>query len=325
MTNDAKMSDVNNLPKALQFRYKKEESNNLKLIWKYKYLYLILFPPLLYFLVFKYLPMYGAIIAFKDYRMADGINGSQWIGLKHFVRLFSSADFYMILRNTLLLNLYSVVFSFPVPIVLAILLNEVQNMAFKKTVQSILYIPHFISWVVLGGIVISLLSPSTGVVNALLGKIGIQPIYFLKSNFWWPVAYIASGIWQTAGWGTIIYLAAITGVDAEQYEASVIDGASKWQQVWSITLPGISGTIAIMLILRMGQMLDIGFEQIYILQNDAVRKISEVISTYEYRIGLQGMQYSYTTALGLFKGVIGYILVSVTNKIVKSLGQGGLW
>lgn len=296
-----------------------------KSILRSKYLYLILFPIIVYFVVFKYVPMYGIIIAFKDFRFADGILGSQWVGMKHFVRLFSSPDFFTILRNTLLLSLYSIVFSFPVPIILAILLNEVRNIYFKKTLQSILYVPYFISWVVLGGIVIAMLSPSTGIVNIMLGKLGIQPIYFLKSTFWWPVVYIASEIWQTAGWGTIIYLASITSVDIQLYEAAIVDGASKWRQIWHITLPCIRGTIAIMLILRMGRVLDIGFEQVYMLQNDAVRAISEVISTYEYRIGLQGAQYSYTTALSLFKGVIGLILITLTNKIVKSLGEDGLW
>ncbi len=290
-----------------------------------RYLYLLMLPILFYFVIFKYLPMLGLVMAFKDFNLTMGIIDSPWVGLKHFERLFSSPDFYQILRNTLLLNVYSILFYFPVPIILSLLLNEVKNRVFKKTVQSILYIPYFISWVVLGGIIISLLSPSTGVVNAILKLFHIEPIYFMKSTFWWPVVYVLSSIWQSAGWGTIIYMAAITGIDAEQYEAALIDGANKWQQVWHITLPGIRSTIAIMLILRMGQMLDVGFEQVYMLQNDAVHSVSEVISTYEYRIGLAGAQYSYTTALGLFKSVIGLILITSTNKVVNLLGEDGLW
>ena len=288
-------------------------------------LYLLLLPIVVYFIIFKYVPMYGTVIAFKDYRLADGIFDSKWVGLKHFKSLFSGQDFWLILRNTIVLSMYSVLFTFPMPIIISILLNEVKNKTFKKGVQSILYVPHFISWVVLGGMVIAILSPSTGAVNQLLSLFGIAPIYFLRSTFWWPVSYIAAEIWQSTGWGTIIYLAAITGIDPELYEATYMDGANKLQQMWHVTLPCIRGTVAIMLILKMGKVLDVGFEQVYILQNDVVISISDVISTYEYRIGLQGMQYSLTTALGLFKGLIGLILVTITNRAVKGLGESGLW
>ena len=297
-----------------------------KSIVRDKYLYLLLVPVLAYYLIFKYLPMFGEIIAFKNYRFADGILGSQWVGLKHFQRLFTSPDFFTILRNTLLLNLYGVVFAFPVPIVLALVLNEVRVEWYKRTVQNLLYIPHFISWVVLGGIVIALLSPSTGIVNYLLVKLtGIEPIYFMASNFWWPIVFILSGIWQNAGWGTILYLAAMANIDPQLYDAAKIDGAGKLRQIWHVTLPGIRSTIAILLILRMGQMMDVGFEHIFVLQNSAVRQVADVISTYVYRVGLEGMQYSYTTALGLFQSVIGLILIVSVNKLIKSLGENGLW
>jgi len=218
------------------------------------------------------------------------------------------------------------VFSFPVPIFLAILLNEVRNKFYKKSIQSLLYIPHFISWAVLGGIIIGLLSPSTGFVNYVLKYfLGIEPIYFMTSKFWWPVMFTLSSIWQSAGWGTILYMAAITGIEQELYEAALVDGASKLRQIWHITLPGIRPTIAIMLILRMGSMMDVGFEQVFVMQNDAVRSVSDVISTYVYRVGLQGIQYSYTTALGLFQSVISLILVVGTNKIIKNIGENGLW
>lgn len=290
-----------------------------------KYLYFMMLPILIYFILFKYIPMIGTIIAFKDFSLMDGIIGSAWVGLKHFTRLFSSRDFYVIIKNTLLLNFYNIIFYFPTPIILSLLLNEIQSTPFKKTVQSVLYVPYFISWVVLGGIIISLLSPSTGVVNQILKALHVEPIYFMRSSFWWPVVFVGSSIWHSAGWGTIVYMAAIAGIDQEQYEAALIDGASRLQKIWYITLPGIRNTIAIMLILRMGQMLDVGFEQIYMLQNDAVIGISEVISTYEYRIGLEGAQYSYATAIGLFKGFVGFILIVLTNKSVQAMGEEGLW
>ncbi len=303
----------------------RENRSIWKRMFKDRYMYMLMLPILVYFFIFKYIPMYGAIIAFKDFKFVDGINGSEWVGLEHFIRLFTSQDFYKIFRNTLFLSLCDILATFPAPIILAILLNEVHNRVFKRTVQSLLYIPYFISWVVLGGIVINMLSPTSGVVNQILGLFGVEPIYFMKSNAWWVVAYVGSSVWQSAGWGTIVYLAAITSIDMEQYEAAIIDGANKWQQIWNITLPSISGTIAIMLILKMGHALDLGFEHVYMMQNDAVLGISEIISTYEYRVGLEGMQYSYTTALGLFKGIVGLILVTGTNWVVKKMGNSGLW
>lgn len=297
-----------------------------KAVKRDRYLYLFLLPVMAYFIIFKYGPMYGVIIAFKNFRFNDGIWGSAWVGMRHFNRLFTSPDFLIILRNTLLLNIYSVVFAFPVPILLAILLNEVRSMAFKRFTQSLLYLPHFISWVVLGGIFISLLSPSTGVINLLLVKVfNIEPIYFLASTTWWPIMFIISGIWHDAGWGTIIFLAAITSIDMELYEAAKIDGANKLKQIWHITIPGIRSTIAIMLILRMGSMMDVGFEHIFVLQNSAVRNVADVISTYVYRVGIQGIQYSYTAALGLFQSLISMVLILSSNKIIKSLGENGLW
>lgn len=296
-------------------------------IYRDRYLYIMFVIPLLFFVVFRYIPMLGTVIAFKDYKINQGIWGSSWVGLKYFERLFLSKDFYKILYNTLTLSVYNIVIGFPIPIILAILLNELGNLKFKKTVQSILYVPYFISWVVLGSILTSILSPSTGVINVLLGLFGVEPIYFLADKFWWKVVYVFSGIWQSSGWGTIIYLAAITGIDGELYSAAKIDGANKWQQILHITLPSISTTICILLIMRMGSVLSLNFEQIYVLQNDMVIDISDVISTYEYRLGLLNMQYSYTTAIGLFKGVIGLLLVAITNAIVNKIsdGENGLW
>jgi putative aldouronate transport system permease protein len=289
------------------------------------WLYIFLLLPVAYYLIFKYVPMYGAVIAFKDFKIGLGIGGSKWVGLQQFNRLFRTPDFFKILKNTLLLNMYTLIFGFPVPIILAILLNEVRSSLFKRINQSILYLPHFISWVVLAGIFIQMLSPSTGIVNMILRVFGVTPIYFMANNFWWPIMFVISGIWQGAGWGSIIYLAAVSSIDPELYEAARIDGANKFAQIWHITLPGIKATIAIMLILRMGSMMDIGFEHIYNLQNSAVYDVADVISTYVYRVGIMGAQYSYTTAIGLFQSVISLILVVSTNKITRMMGENSLW
>lgn len=313
--------------KTKQKKCSKQLQQRWSALWRDRYLYLLLFLPLLYLVIFKYLPMAGLQIAFRDYKIHDGMWGSVWVGTKHFVRLFSSPDFYTTLYNTIVLSFLNIIFGFPMPIILAILLNEVNNMPFKRVSQSLLYMPHFISWIVLGGIITSILSPSTGVVNNILKAVGAEPIYFMGDTGWWRVVYVLSGIWKEAGWGTIVYLAAISGINGELYEAARIDGANKLRQMWHITLPGIRSTIGILLIMRMGQVLQVGFEQIYSLQNDMVLSVSDVISTYEYRIGLLSMQYSYTTALGLFKGLVGLIFVVLTNYVVNKLsdGESGLW
>ncbi|MCU6711853.1 ABC transporter permease subunit [Paenibacillus sp. J5C_2022] len=298
--------------------------------WKHirrdRYLYLFLLPVIAYYLIFKYLPLSGEIIAFKDYKINKGFLGSEWVGLKYYKELFASSEFYLVLKNTLLLNLYGLVFGFPAPIALALLLNEVRHNLYKRTIQSILYIPHFISWVILSGMVIAVLSPSTGIVNFLLNRVfGIEPTYFMISPFWWPIVYVLSGIWQGAGWGTILYLAAMSNIDPQLYEAARIDGARKLRQIWHITLPGIRSIIALLLILNVGHFLSIGFEHVYAMQNDLVLDVAEVISTYVYKQGILSMNYSYTTALGLFQSLVGFILVMTVNKIVKALGEQGIW
>jgi putative aldouronate transport system permease protein len=298
----------------------------LKDLTRDKYLYLFLLPGAAFFLLFKYAPLYGELIAFKNFRVLDGIWGSEWVGLQHFERLYRDSEFWNILRNTLLLNLYHILFVFPAPILLALLLNEVRGNLFKRTIQNMLYLPHFISWVVLGGIVVAILSPSTGIVNILLARVfGIEPIYFMASAAWWPIVFTASSVWQTAGWGTILYLAAMGAIDPQLYEAATIDGASKLRQIFHVTLPGIRSTIAILLILQMGRVMDVGFEHVYNLQNSAVYSVADVISTYVYRIGLLSAQYSYATAVGLFQGAVGLLLVLLVNRIIKKMGEGGLW
>lgn len=289
-------------------------------------LYILLVPAfLIAFVLMYYVPMYGVVIAFKDYNLLKGILHSDWVGFAHFARLFRSPDFLLIIRNTLLLNLYNLIFGFPMPIILALFINEAGNVLFKRSVQSFLYIPHFISWVVLGGIVVSLLSPSTGVINGIIKMFGGEPLYFMADSFWWPVWYTISGIWKEAGWGTIIYMAAISGVDPSLYEAAAVDGAGRFRKMWHITLPCIRGTIVVLLIMNLGKMMNSGFEQVYALQNSSVRSVSEVISTYVYRLGIQGGQYGYTAALGLFQSVIGMILIIAANKTTKALGENGLW
>ena len=325
MKNDVLKEGEISLP-VIGVKKKKEKSQLLKCIKRDKWLYIFILPVMLYFIVFKYVPMLGAVMAFQNFKLSTGFLHSTWVGLQNFKLLFQTADFYLILKNTILLNVYNLVFGFPMPIILAIMLNEINNRVFKKVTQSILYLPHFMSWVVLGGILINMLSPSTGVVNIILkNAFGVQPIYFMANNSWWQFMYVASGIWEGAGWGTIIYLAAITSIDTELYEAARIDGAGKFKQIWHITLPGIKSTIAIMLILRMGSMMNVGFDQVYVLQNSAVRSVADVISTYVYRVGIEGARYSYTTAIGLFQSVVSFVLVFSANRITKVLGEDGLW
>ncbi|WP_238357763.1 ABC transporter permease [Cohnella zeiphila] len=285
----------------------------------------MLVPVMLYFILFKYAPLFGEVMAFKNYRLSEGIWGSPWVGLEQFRKLFTSPDFVQILRNTLLLNLYNLLFAFPVPIVLALMLNELRSEVYKRVLQNLLYIPHFMSWIVLGSIVIAVLSPSTGIVNAVLKFFGVEPIYFMASTFWWPISFVGSSIWRDAGFGTILYLAAMASVNPQLYEAAAIDGASRWRQIWHVTLPGIRSTIAILLVLQMGHMMDVGFEQVYTLQNSAVGSVSEVISTYVYKRGIVGLQYSYTTALGLFQSVVSLILVVAVNRFIRAMGERGLW
>ncbi|SDC13064.1 carbohydrate ABC transporter membrane protein 1, CUT1 family [Paenibacillus sp. UNCCL117] len=292
---------------------------------KCKYLFLMLLPVLLYYLIFEYGPLYGAQIAFKDYRIRDGIMGSPWVGFKHFHYLFTaSPDFMRIMRNTLLLSFYHIVFGFPAPIVLALLFNEVRSRVFKRVTQTISYLPHFLSWVVLGGLLITILSPTTGVVNQLLALVGIDPIYFLGDPEYFRFTLVVSSIWKEIGWGTIIYLAALAGVDPSLYEAAVVDGAGRWKQIMHITLPGIVPVITIMFIFRIGAVLNAGFDQVLNLYSPNTYSVGDILDTYVYRAGLTQLQYSLTAAVGLFKNVVAFTLVLLTNYVVKKLGQEGI-
>lgn len=292
------------------------------LMWKNRYYYLLLLPALLFFLLFKYVPMAGVVLALKDYSFQGGIFGSEWVGFEHFKRLFSSASFYEILRNTLIISIYKLIFCFPVAIIFALLLNEIKNMKFKKMIQTISYLPYFISWVVLGTIIMELLSPSQGVVNYLLGLIGIAPIHFLADTRYFRGVLVVTDIWKNVGWDSIIYLSAIAGVDVSQYESASIDGANRWNKAIRITLPSIMPTIVTMFILRMGNIMEGSFDQVFNLYNEIVYSVADTIDTYVYRVGLTDMQYDYTTAVGLFKNVIGFTLVILSNYIVGRIGEG---
>lgn len=300
-------------------------SQTVRNLWRDRYLYLLLLPVIVYYIVFKYAPLYGLSIAFKDYRFADGIWGSAWAGMKYFESLFNSREFFLVVRNTLLLNLYSILFAFPVPIILSILLNEIKSTWYKRGIQQMIYVPHFLSWVVMGGMIITILSPKAGIVNKILQLFTGDTIFFMSSNFWWPIVFVFSTVWKESGWGTIIYLAAIAGISPELYEAAIIDGASKFRQVWHITLPSITPTIVIMLVLRMGSVMDVGFEQVNILQNATVRDVSDVISTFVYRMGIEQAQYSLTTAMGIFQSLISVILLLLANNTAKKLTDNGIW
>ncbi|MEO2205291.1 ABC transporter permease subunit [Paenibacillus pabuli] len=286
-------------------------------LWRYRILYLLSVPGILYFFLFKYVPLFGSVIAFQNYNIFKGITGSDWVGLEHFQKMFSHYDFLRILNNTLLLGLYDLVIAFPVPIILAILLNEVRQIMFKRTLQTIVYMPHFLSWVVISGIFMGIFSMDAGVVNKALEFLGFQPIYFLGEDSYIRSILIGSGIWRDSGYGTIIFLAAIAGINPDLYEAAEVDGAGRLKQIWSITLPSLLPTIMILLLLHIGKFLDLGFERVFVFLNPLNLESGEILDTYIYKAGLLSQQYSYTTAIGLFKSVVGLALIVIGNFISK--------
>ena len=290
-----------------------------------KYLYLMLLPGVLYFIVFKYIPMFGLVMAFQDYKPFLGFIDSPWVGFKHFERFFSEPQFWMLFRNTALLALYSLVFYFPLPILLALMLNEVRHEAYKRTIQTFVYVPHFVSWVVVVGIFYLLFTTEGGLVNELIYRLTGSKISFLLAPEWFRPMIIFQQIWKEVGWGTIIFLAALAGVDPQLYEAARIDGANRWRQIWHITLPAIRSTIVILLILRLGNFLDSGFEQIFLMLTPTNREVGEVFDTYVYVKGLTQLQYSYSAAVGMFKSVVGLILVVGANWLAKRFGEEGIY
>nr|WP_244163351.1 sugar ABC transporter permease [Paenibacillus pectinilyticus] len=290
-----------------------------------KYLYVLAAPGLLFFLIFKYVPLWGLLLAFKNYSPYLGFWGSEWVGLKYFHEFFTNPDFMLLFRNTMAISLLNIVFFFPIPIVVSLLLNEVKSLPFKKFVQTVIYLPHFLSWVIIVGICFLILGQSSGVINQLIVEFGGHKIEFLtEPNYFWAML-TAQSIWKEAGWGTIIFLAALAGINSELYEAAQIDGATRWQQMRNVTIPGIKSTIIVLLILRLGQVMDVGFEQIFLMASGPVSQVADVFDTYAYRVGIQQGRFSYATVAGLFKSVVGLILVVTANRVAKKFGEEGLY
>lgn len=300
---------------------RKQAVHTLRKAASMKQLYLLLLLPLAYLIVFNYFPMYGIQIAFKDYRVSKGIVGSEWVGLKHFIRFLNFPDFWVIVRNTLRLSLKSLLWGFPFPIVLALLLNELTNIRFRKFVQMVSYMPHFISTITVCGMVLLFFNRQFGVINTLLGMLGVSPIDWLADVRYFDALYVGSGVWQGLGWGTIIYLSALSGVSAEMVEAARIDGATRIKIIWHINIPTILPTIMILLIMNCGNILSVGFEKIFALQNSLNLSVSNVIATYTYQIGIGGGQFSYSSAIGLFNTLVNVALLLIVNTVSKKLSD----
>ncbi|WNR47056.1 ABC transporter permease subunit [Paenibacillus roseipurpureus] len=298
----------------------------MKRLWQYKAMYAMLLPGVIFYLIFRYVPMYGIIIAFKDFSIVDGILGSPWAQPwdKHFLTFFHSPYFVQLLTNTFLISLYKLAFGALPPILFALLLNECRVGWFKSLIQTLTYMPHFLSWVIIYGILLALLSQSSGLFNQWVVHLGLRAIPFLTSTDYFRTILVSSEVWQNLGWGAIIYLAAIAGIDPTLYEAARVDGAGRLRMIWHITLPGIRSVIVMLLILRLGHIMDAGFEQIYIMYNIQVYPVADIIDTWVFRTGLQQLNFSLAAAVGLFKAVIGLTLVLVANRIAKIWGDG-IW
>ena len=301
--------------------------NDVVAIFRDWRLYLMLLLPVAFYVIFCYKPMLGVLIGFQRFNPVGGMWQSDWIGLENFRFVMSMPDFPIALGNTLLLNFMGLIAGFPVPIILAIMLNEIRSTKVKKVSQTLLYLPHFLSWVIIGGMVLQIFAPTTGVVNATLLKWGWidKNVPFLTEGWPWRITYTLVGVWQNMGWGTILYLSAITGINMELFEAAKIDGANKLQQIWHVTLPGIRSTIVVLLILNVGQMMNISFDRPYIMGNARVQAYCDVLSTFVYRAGIVNTKFDRATAIGLFQSVVGLIMVSSANFVTKKLGEDGIW
>lgn len=294
-------------------------------IWRDRYLFLLISPVVVYYIVFHYIPMYGAVIAFKDFAPGTGILGSPWVGLENFRTFFESFYFVRVVKNTFLLSFYSLLWGFPVPIIFALLLNELRHQLFKRSVQTISYLPHFISVVVVAGMIVKFVSPNDGVINKGLGALGIGPIDFLSQPEWFRTIFVASEIWQGFGWGAIIYLAALAGIDPSLYEASDVDGATRWQKAWFVTLPSLVPVMVILLILNLGNLMVVGFEKVLLLYSPATYETSDVIQTYIYRRGIISADFSLAAAIGLFNSTINLILLVTVNRLARRFSETSLW
>jgi len=302
------------------------KGEKIKKIKQYRVLLIMLIPAAVYYIIFHYLPMYGVLLAFKDFKITQGIMGSPWAGLRHFDKIINETYFYTVLKNTIIISLYKLVFGFPVPIIFALLLSEVSNVKFKKMVQTVSYLPHFISWVVMAGIFFTLFSLD-GPINGIVKLFGGDPMLFLADDRYFRTILVVTSIFQGFGWGSIIYFAAISSIDPQLYEAAVLDGAGRFKRMFYISIPMLAPVIAIMLILSMSGILDAGFDQIFNMYNVKVYNVSDIIDTYVYRKGLIEMNYSYATAVGLFKSVVALILIVIVNQIVKWIGgkEHAIW
>lgn len=297
-------------------------ANELKRHWQ---LYVMLILPLTYLIIFAYIPMGGVIIAFKDYSIRGGIWGSDWVGFEHFINFFKTPDFVKLLRNTLILSLYNLVITFPMPIILALAVNELKSKAYKKVVQMVTYMPYFISTVVLVGTMKNIFSPRTGLINNIIALFGGAQTDFMGNPDLFRTMYVWSGVWQGMGYSAVIYIAALANVDSSQVEASLMDGAGRFARVWHVDLPAIMPTIVIQLILAVGSVMSLGYEKVYLMQNPVNTEVSEVISTFVYKRGIAGFQYSYSAAVGLFNSVVNLVLIAMANVFAKKVGETSLW
>ncbi|MCL2867051.1 MAG: ABC transporter permease subunit [Clostridia bacterium] len=296
-----------------------------KRIWANRYLYMLLVPCVVYFMVFSYAPMFGLVTAFQEFKYSKGIWGSPWVGFDQFRYLFGLKDFYRVLGNSITLSVLRLLLCFPVPIILSLMLNEIPFPRYKRVTQTFIYLPYFISWVIIGGIMVNLLSPTWGIINMVIKSLGGEAVFFLGKDRYFRGIAIISHIWKQAGWDTIIYLAAITAINPDLYEAATIDGASRLKRVWHVTLPGIRSTIVILLLLSVGGLMSNGFEQMRILQNGSNLQVSDVFETYTYRIGLVNGRLSFASAVGFFNSVVGFVLLTCANFIAKLCGEEGLF
>ena len=288
-------------------------------------IYVMLLPTIIWFLVFLYKPMYGLQIAFKDYSIFRGVANSPWIGWEHFQTLFTNDQFIRAVRNTITISFYNLLFGFPAPIILALMFNEILHASYKRTAQTIVYLPHFISSVIIAGIVITAFSPTAGIINTIMGWFGLDPIYFLTQPQWFRPIFVGTGIWQEAGFGSIVFLAAIAGVNPSLYESAVVDGANRWQMMWKITIPSILPTILIMLIIRIGNVMEVSFELVILLYQPSTYETADVVNTWVYRQGLQSGQYDLAAAAGLFNAVVAFVLVMTANTLSRRYSRTSLW
>lgn len=290
-----------------------------------KILILMFLPGFLYYIIFKYVPMYGLIIAFKNYEFHKGLLGSDWVGMRHFISFFSNTQAFRLIRNTLAISIYGLFWGFPAPILLALLLNEIKNNTMKRFFQTVSYLPHFVSTVIVVGMMVNFLSPTDGIINKVIELLGGERIFFLKEPAWFRTLYISSSVWKEVGWGAIIYIAALAGINPELYEAAIVDGANRFKQLIHVTLPSLVPTIIIMLILRLGNLLDVGFEKVILMYNPLLYETADIISTFVYRRGVQGADFSFATAIGLMDNTIGLILIIAANKLSRKVSETSLW